>query len=207
MTVSDLVSREIKLGEGQLVLLGGRPAMGKTGFAIKVAQIYAQKGYKVGYFSAEMSTQLWEFREAKFGPVDLEGVDVIDEETLSMKSIEGWFAVKKFDLVIIDYLQLIAGDSLHNNKRVKKLKELAKQYACPIIVVMQFARAIEYRDDPKPRPGDVICSYVDERLFEQYFLLYREGYYDYDADDTKALVILKDREEPLTWDWEKLTFD
>ena len=48
MKVCDLVLSELEFGKGQLLLVGGRPAMGKTSFARSVSIELAQKGHKVG---------------------------------------------------------------------------------------------------------------------------------------------------------------
>ena len=43
------------LREGQLIILGARPAVGKTSFALNLALNAAAEGYTVGFFSLEMS--------------------------------------------------------------------------------------------------------------------------------------------------------
>ena len=43
------------LREGQLIILGARPAVGKTSFALNLATNAAAAGYTVGFFSLEMS--------------------------------------------------------------------------------------------------------------------------------------------------------
>ena len=74
-------------------------------------------------------------------------------------------AEKGLDLVMIDYLQLMKGDT--TNKRdsgnrqqevadlTRSLKIAARELECPIIVLSQLSRDIEKRNDHKPQLSDL----------------------------------------------------
>ena len=59
MRVCELLEKEIEFGKAQLILVGGRPAMGKTSFARSTSVVMAEKGYKIGYFSLELNRNEW----------------------------------------------------------------------------------------------------------------------------------------------------
>lgn len=67
----------------------------------------------------------------------------------------------KLDLIIIDYLQLMTGDS-HNDNRVQEvsyisrnLKVLARELNVPVLVGAQLSRAVEQRTDKRPVLSDL----------------------------------------------------
>lgn len=51
MKVCELLLQKLNFGKGQLILVGGRPAMGKTSFSRSVSVDLAIKGYRIGYYS------------------------------------------------------------------------------------------------------------------------------------------------------------
>ena len=94
------------------------------------------------------------------------------------------------DLVIIDYLQLMSGaGSKFAGNRVQEiseisrgLKELARELKIPMIVLSQLNRAVETRVDKKPQLSDLRESGAIEQDADMVIMLYRDGYYDTDAD-------------------------
>lgn len=71
--------------------------------------------------------------------------------------------VKKLDLIVVDYLSLIATDpsskfqnrNLELGSYTRGFKALAKELGIPIVVLCQLNRGIENRVDPKPRMSDL----------------------------------------------------
>ncbi len=68
---------------------------------------------------------------------------------------------KGLDLIIVDYLQLIQGDS-RNENRVQEvsqisrsLKALARELNVPLIAVSQLSRAVEWRSTHRPQLSDL----------------------------------------------------
>ena len=59
---------------------------------------------------------------------------------------------------------------------LQKLKEIAKEFDAPVIILFQLTRAIEHRKDKRPRLNDV-RDYKDLSAVDKVLFLYREHYY------------------------------
>lgn len=135
-----------------LILIGARPAMGKTSFALNVARNMAMKGRKVLFFSLEMSKEELAKRiistEARIVSEKLRTGDIsnADWEKLGLAlqnlvNAELYFddtatitvpemkarvrRMKDVDCVIIDYLQLMSGSKKTDN-RVQEVTEITR---------------------------------------------------------------------------------
>lgn len=92
--------------------------------------------------------------------------------------------MRKLDLVIIDYLQLM-GSGRRIDNRVQEISEitrnlkiLAKEMNVPVITLSQLSRASEQRTDHRPQLSDLRDSGSIEQDADIVLFLYREGYYD-----------------------------
>lgn len=208
MKVCDLLLKELKLGNGQMILVGGRPAMGKTSFARSTSVAMAEKGYRISYFSLELNRDEWIKRASNIDnaeKISALSIDIFDDVPKSVSEIKANCADKKYDLLIVDYLQLIDRGEDSSEDVIKELRKLADELCIPVLVLSQLTRNIENRDNHKPMISDLAAGGIDENLFDQVFLLYRSHYYDREADPTKLIVVLKDGEEQLEWDYESLS--
>jgi replicative DNA helicase len=67
----------------------------------------------------------------------------------------------RLDLVIVDYLQLMSGDSRTDNRVQevsnisRNLKVLARELNVPVLTAAQLSRAVEHRTDKKPQLSDL----------------------------------------------------
>lgn len=150
---SELDKRITGLNRSDLVIIGARPAMGKTSFALNIARnvaVYAKK--KVLFFSLEMSkeqlaqrvlstearVQSTKFRTGNLSPeewqhiaeasVFLSGVDLYFDDTANITVPEMKARVRKMrdvDCVIIDYLQLMQGTK-RTDSRVQEVSEITR---------------------------------------------------------------------------------
>lgn len=104
----------------------------------------------------------------------------------------------RLDCVDVDYLQrmnLETGRRQDNrNNQIEAatwaLKTLAKQLQVPVKVYSQLSRAVEQRDDKRPRLSDLRDSGAIEQDCDKALFLYRGGYYypEMDEGDTEVIV-------------------
>jgi len=94
----------------------------------------------------------------------------------------------RLDFIIIDYLQLIKGDSKSGNRqeevsRISRgLKQMARELAVPVLALSQLSRAVEQREDKRPILSDLRESGSIEQDADIVMFLYREDYYIRDEE-------------------------
>ena len=150
---SELDKRITGLNRSDLVIIGARPAMGKTSFALNIARnvaVYAKK--KVLFFSLEMSkeqlaqrvlstearVQSTKFRTGKLEPQEWQQ---IADASLFLADVELYFddtanitvpemkararQLKNVDCIVIDYLQLMKSSKKTDN-RVQEVSDITR---------------------------------------------------------------------------------
>ncbi len=219
----------VGLGNSDLVLVGARPGMGKTSFTMNLATAAAAKLNKtVCVFSLEMSAEQlanrmlsseaqvdsYKLRSGQLEESDWEAVayassrlsemDILIDDTPGI-SVTGMKSklrrVKNLGLVVIDYLQLMQGDS-RNDNRVQEvgeisrgLKLLAKELNVPVITCAQLSRGPESRTDKRPMLSDLRDSGAIEQDADIVMFLYRDEYYNEDAGSQSVaeVIVAKNR--------------
>ena len=194
---------------GQLVLLAARPGMGKTGLALSMTHHLAvQKGRSVGIVSLEMNqgeliqrllaihagvdTRQVEAHLRRGDPQIMEAMGVLaaapfaieDSAMLSVMDVRSkarrLATVRPLDLLIVDYLQLLIGDTTGANRvdevsRIsRQLKLLARELGCPILALSQLSRAVEQRATKMPQLSDLRDSGSLEQDADTVIFIYRE---------------------------------
>ena len=208
------------LHKSDLIIVAGRPSMGKTAFATNIASNICNgknndNKTNVLFFSLEMSSEQLATRViSELSQISSEGIRtgnisktdfekiiraseklknlslfIDDSPALTISSIRtrSRRLKRKFglDLIIIDYLQLISGESRNSNdNRVKEisditrgLKAIAKELNIPVVALSQLSRKVEEREEKRPQLADLRESGSIEQDADLVVFLYREEYY------------------------------
>lgn len=110
----------------------------------------------------------------------------------------------KLDFIVIDYLQLIKGESRGGANRQEEvarisrsLKQMARELKVPVLALSQLSRAVETRDDKRPVLADLRESGSIEQDADIVMFLYREDYYTRDQEKHTGdveLIVAKNRQ-------------
>jgi replicative DNA helicase len=109
------------------------------------------------------------------------------------------------DLVIVDYLQLMGGDT-RNDNRVQEvsnisrnLKILARELNVPVLAAAQLSRAVEQRSDKRPVLSDLRESGSLEQDADIVMFIYRPDQYEKETDkqNVAEIIIAKHRNGPV----------
>ena len=109
------------------------------------------------------------------------------------------------DLVIIDYLQLMGGDTRTDNRVQevsyisRNLKVLARELNVPVLAAAQLSRAVEQRSDKRPVLSDLRESGSLEQDADIVMFIYRPDQYEKDTDkqNVAEIIIAKHRNGPV----------
>ncbi len=227
--LADLDNKMGGLQPSDLIILAGRPSMGKTALATNIAY-HVAKAYRVerqddgtekpvdgavvGFFSLEMSAEQLATRilseqaeipsekirrgminEAEFARLveisrEMSQIPLFIDQTGGISVAQLAARARRLKrqrglgLIVVDYLQLLAGHKRLGEGRVQEvseittgLKALAKELNVPILALSQLSRQVEQRDDKRPQLSDLRESGSIEQDADVVLFVFREEYY------------------------------
>jgi replicative DNA helicase len=131
-------------------------------------------------------------------------VQTIAEMRAKTRKMMNQFPQKK-PILFIDYLTLIhsgqfyGGNSHQQVTEISKsLKAMAKDFDCPVICLAQLNRSVESRANKRPMMSDIRESGSVEQDADVIMFLYREAYYDKEAENQALeIIVSKNRNGPV----------
>jgi replicative DNA helicase len=223
------------LQKSDLLIIAGRPGMGKTGFMLSVAKNAAQKYKKhVAMFSLEMSNEqlvqrliaqetgidTQRLRTGKLNeeewPLFTHAIEVLGDTKMFLDDTPAITPLQlrtkcrrlhleyQLDLIIIDYLQLMSGDTRTDNRVQevsfisRNLKVLARELNVPVLAAAQLSRAVEQRSDKRPVLSDLRESGSLEQDADIVMFIHRPeaGEKDNPRQNTAEIIVSKHRNGP-----------
>jgi len=109
------------------------------------------------------------------------------------------------DLIVVDYLQLMTGDSRIDNRVQevsyisRNLKALARELNVPVLAAAQLSRAVEQRADKRPVLSDLRESGSLEQDADLVMFIYRPDQYETDTlkQNIAEIMVAKHRNGPV----------
>ena len=176
-----------------LIIIAGRPSMGKTALVLSMIRNAAiDHDMPMALFSLEMSS-LQIVNRLISAEAELDS-DKIKKGNL--KDYE-WQQLLHIKCIIVDYLQLMSGEygktSGNREQEIasisRSLKAIAKELNIPVIALSQLSRAVETRGgDKRPVLSDLRESGSIEQDADMVLFVYRADRYDITEDEDGNLT-------------------
>ena len=212
---SGFVNIDEKIGgfkKGEFIVIGGRPGMGKSTFAIQLAIQMSRFKHKVLYVNLNNSWELMANKLiAQMEDISLDElqngtfrnnpeVDItrtipsseelnlsVVEDCFKMDDFEGVVNKEKPEIVLIDFLELMTAGEVKKRKNldavVKAIKRIARENGIIIIALSQLRKNLVNRyGNCKPQLEDLPGNGIIEESASKVILLYRPEYYDITED-------------------------
>ena len=175
---------------GDMIVIGARPAVGKSAFVTQITSNLAKQGKRIGFYNLEMQNkQVYErfvvnesgigltrlrrairflgdekerFDKANERLAKAENIVITSAGAKSVGDIKAESKHMDYDIIIIDYLQLLKADNTYRGNRTaevgeisRAIKSLAMDLNIPVIALSQLNRASMGRDDKEPTMAEL----------------------------------------------------
>ena len=205
---SDLDKVLTGLNRSDLIIIGARPAMGKTSFALNLARNVAAIGRRkeqlaMRVLGTEARVSSMKMRNGNISKDEwirlgtatcaLNDCELFFDDTSSITVPEMKAKIRRLggvECVIIDYLGLIKGSTRAENRVnevseiTRNLKMMAKDLSIPVVCCAQLSRGTEARGKShKPQLADLRESGSIEQDADIVMMLYRPDYYKGENDE------------------------
>lgn len=172
--------------EGDLVLIGARPNMGKTSFTIGLFVQAIQKKRAPNYYFTlsevhrDIAGRIAIYDE-NIGNLNehlgFVGVDYSNDICAEYIIERTRPTISKGSVIVVDYLQMLDEKRVNPplQTQVEELKKYAREVGCIIIFISQVRREVENQFDSTPSIFDIrLPNPLDLKLFNKILLLYRD---------------------------------
>lgn len=175
---------------GDMIVIGARPAVGKSAFVTQITSNLAKQGKRIGFYNLEMQNkQVYErfvvsesgigltrlrrairflgdeeqrFNKANEVLEKAENIIITSAGAKSVSDIKSESKHMDYDIIIIDYLQLLKADLTYRGNRAaevgeisRAIKNLAMELNIPIIALSQLNRASENNASKEPTMAEL----------------------------------------------------
>lgn len=223
--------------KSDLVIVAGRPSMGKTSFAMNMVEhAVLHQDQPVLVFSMEMpANQLIMRMMSSLGKIDqtrmrsgnlseddwprlssaasrLKDRPLYIDDTPGITPMELRNRVRQLTrengdpgMIMVDYLQLMSGSVPTENRTneitqiSRELKNIAREFNCPVIALSQLSRNLESRPNKRPINSDLRESGAIEQDADVIVFIYRDEVYNEESADKgiAEIIIGKQRNGPI----------
>jgi len=201
------------LCKGNLIIIAGRPSMGKSTCAVQIAENVA-RNEPVIVFSLEMTkreigARFLRFHENRVGKSQAIAhsnnlkILIDDKPAITLSHIRSQCRKMKrkhgLGMIVIDYLQLMQSSGDNRNQEIgaisRGLKAIAKEFDIPVIALSQLSRKVDDRADKKPLMSDLRDSGEIEQDADMILFIYRDEVYHQNSDfkGTAEIIVRKNR--------------